>query len=239
MREIALGTGGNPRAIGVVYTDLNGIEHTAMLNGEGDQSEVILSAGSLGSPQLLMLSGIGPPQQLTAFDIPIVVNQTEVGQTMADNSMHALWVMTREPAEISSIRVVGITTAGTYIEVASGQMQQAVLQLPTTSSTTPAASSNNDTNTQQSTTRLSGAQQLDARILNAIFSVPAAYVSAAAQGGAVIQKVQGPYSHGELRLVTKNVSDNPSVRFNYFQRQEDLDACTAGQGVFFPFNSVM
>jgi hypothetical protein len=130
---------------------------------------------------------------------------------------------------------VGITTAGTFIEVASGQMQQAELQLPTTPTTTPAASSNNDTNTQQSTTRLSGAQQLDARILNAIFSVPAAYVSAAAQGGAVIQKVQGPYSHGELRLVTKNVSDNPSVRFNYFQRQEDLDACTAGQG-FFPLS---
>ncbi|GIT16575.1 MAG: hypothetical protein CM1200mP38_2320 [Dehalococcoidia bacterium] len=35
-------------------------------------TEIILSAGSVGSPQLLLLSGIGPSQDLENLDIPII-----------------------------------------------------------------------------------------------------------------------------------------------------------------------
>src|SRR6185437_15438527 len=35
------------------------------------RDEVILSAGSIGSPHLLMLSGIGPAAQLSQFGIPL------------------------------------------------------------------------------------------------------------------------------------------------------------------------
>ena len=50
---------------------------------EGD--EIILSAGSVGSPQILMLSGIGPSSHLAEFGIPVVVDSPGVGQNMRDH----------------------------------------------------------------------------------------------------------------------------------------------------------
>ncbi|XP_050238910.2 (R)-mandelonitrile lyase-like [Mercurialis annua] len=49
------------------------------------QGDVILSAGAIGSPQLLMLSGIGPKKHLRGFNIPLVLHLKEVGQKMQDN----------------------------------------------------------------------------------------------------------------------------------------------------------
>ena len=46
--------------------------------------EVILSGGAFNSPQLLMLSGIGPRQQLESFGIPVVVDLPGVGANLQD-----------------------------------------------------------------------------------------------------------------------------------------------------------
>ena len=47
--------------------------------------EVILSAGAINSPQLLMLSGIGPADQLANFGIPVVKNLPGVGENLQDH----------------------------------------------------------------------------------------------------------------------------------------------------------
>lgn len=47
--------------------------------------EVILSAGSLDTPKILMHSGIGPKDQLTTFDIAPVVENANVGQNYKDH----------------------------------------------------------------------------------------------------------------------------------------------------------
>jgi choline dehydrogenase len=47
--------------------------------------EVILSAGSIGSPQILQLSGIGPAPLLRQFGIPIVQDLPGVGQILQDH----------------------------------------------------------------------------------------------------------------------------------------------------------
>ena len=49
------------------------------------QREVILAAGAYNSPQLLMLSGIGPADLLTALGIPVLVDQPFVGQNLQDH----------------------------------------------------------------------------------------------------------------------------------------------------------
>lgn len=49
------------------------------------RKEIILSAGAFQSPQLLMVSGIGPSDTLTQFDIPLISNLPGVGQNMWDN----------------------------------------------------------------------------------------------------------------------------------------------------------
>ncbi|PBB17914.1 GMC family oxidoreductase [Mesorhizobium sp. WSM4313] len=70
----------NKRAKGVIYTDQSGTEHEAHADGD-----VIVSSGALVSPQLLMLSGIGPAEELSRHDIACVVDLPGVGQNLIDH----------------------------------------------------------------------------------------------------------------------------------------------------------
>ncbi|GLA66374.1 hypothetical protein AtubIFM54640_008581 [Aspergillus tubingensis] len=46
--------------------------------------EIILSAGAFGSPQLLMVSGVGPAEVLSPLGIPVVADRAGVGQNLQD-----------------------------------------------------------------------------------------------------------------------------------------------------------
>ncbi|HRK19105.1 MAG TPA: choline dehydrogenase [Hyphomicrobiaceae bacterium] len=49
------------------------------------RGEVILAAGAIKSPHLLLLSGIGPGEQLRAFDIPVLHDSSGVGADLQDH----------------------------------------------------------------------------------------------------------------------------------------------------------
>jgi choline dehydrogenase len=69
---------GTPRTTGVELIDGTKI---------GARREVILCAGAVQSPHLLLLSGIGPKQHLEKFKIPLVVDSPGVGQNLKDHLM--------------------------------------------------------------------------------------------------------------------------------------------------------
>ena len=48
-------------------------------------SEVVLSAGAIGSPQILQLSGVGPAEHLRAHDIDVVLDAPGVGANLQDH----------------------------------------------------------------------------------------------------------------------------------------------------------
>ncbi|KAG9567676.1 alcohol oxidase, partial [Aureobasidium melanogenum] len=71
--------------------------------------EIILSAGVFQSPQLLMVSGVGPQETLDQQHIPVVADRPGVGQNMWDNPLTSLsWevdvetpsVLTNDPNRI-------------------------------------------------------------------------------------------------------------------------------------------
>ena len=64
----------NGRAVGVQLAD-------GVVRG----GEVILSAGAIGSPRLLQLSGIGPADHLRDVGVPVVFDQPEVGANLQDH----------------------------------------------------------------------------------------------------------------------------------------------------------
>jgi len=87
-------SGKTPKAVGVEYLQGKSMYSADPRYNAADKGmagkvfaskEVIISGGAFNSPQLLMLSGIGPKEQLKKFDIPVLVDSPGVGQQMADN----------------------------------------------------------------------------------------------------------------------------------------------------------
>jgi choline dehydrogenase len=77
------------RVVGVEY-HRNGRAHTA------HAGEVILSAGALNSPRVLMLSGIGPEDELKSLGIPVKVSSPDVGANLQDHAQVPVMVECRE-----------------------------------------------------------------------------------------------------------------------------------------------
>jgi choline dehydrogenase-like flavoprotein len=71
---------GQPVATGVEYRDAAGATHTISA-----AKEVIVSGGTVGSPQLLLLSGIGPKAELEAKGIDCRVESPHVGKHLKDH----------------------------------------------------------------------------------------------------------------------------------------------------------
>ncbi|KAL4383143.1 hypothetical protein GQ457_15G001750 [Hibiscus cannabinus] len=81
---------------------------------------IFTTQSAIGSPQLLMLSGIGPVQQLQAMGIQVVKDYPMIGQNLVDNAMNGIIVPSPLPVEVSLLSTVGITQSGNYIEAWSG-----------------------------------------------------------------------------------------------------------------------
>ena len=109
-------SGSRVSAVGVVYRDQMGKYHHAVVREHG---EVILSAGAIGSHQLLLLSGIGPRPYLSSWGIPVAYHHLYVGQFLYDNPRNGISIVPPVPLEHSLIQVVGITKGGAYVEAAS------------------------------------------------------------------------------------------------------------------------
>ncbi|KQZ85752.1 glucose-methanol-choline oxidoreductase [Microbacterium sp. Root166] len=73
-----------PRATGV-YVDLGGVTRHALA-----RREVILAGGAINTPQLLMLSGIGPAEHLVDHGIPVLVDAPGVGENLQDHLVAGL-----------------------------------------------------------------------------------------------------------------------------------------------------
>ncbi|CAH2070300.1 unnamed protein product [Thlaspi arvense] len=105
-----------PKAYKVILQDANGVFRKVGLTNN-PMNEVILSAGAMGSPHLLMLRGVGPMPHLVAHGIkPVVLDHPMIGQGMGDNPMNPVIIPSPTPVETSTIQSVGITKFDSYIE---------------------------------------------------------------------------------------------------------------------------
>jgi choline dehydrogenase len=60
-------------------------EHEGALKRASAAREIVLCAGALETPKLLMLSGVGPREHLRAFDIPVVADRPAIGSGLHDH----------------------------------------------------------------------------------------------------------------------------------------------------------
>ena len=69
--------------------------------------EIILSAGAIGSPQILMLSGVGPAEELSGFNIPVINNLQGVGQNFQDDLYVTAWFQSKQPMPVQPYGLMG------------------------------------------------------------------------------------------------------------------------------------
>ncbi|KAI5665459.1 hypothetical protein M9H77_15312 [Catharanthus roseus] len=210
-------TGKKPRAIGVIFKDELGNQHQAFLT-RNKRSEVILSSGAIGTPQLLLLSGIGPKKELKKFNISVVLANKYVGKGMADNPLNTIFIPTNRPVEQSLIQTVGITKMGVYIEASSGFGQ--------------------------SLDSIHCHHGVASAEIGQLSTIPPKYRTVEAiqayrnrkrdlprevfKGGFILEKIAKPLSSGHINLINTNIDENPSVTFNYFNHPADLKKCVNG-----------
>ncbi|MBN9243981.1 MAG: GMC family oxidoreductase N-terminal domain-containing protein [Mesorhizobium sp.] len=85
----------NGAARGLSYVTADGAAHTACAD-----AEVILAAGALATPKIMMLSGLGPATHLAELGIPVVRDMPAVGADYQDHVAAPVYALTREPSSL-------------------------------------------------------------------------------------------------------------------------------------------
>ena len=86
------------RAVGVAYT-YQGREEQAEAS-----REVLLCAGAINSPQLLLLSGVGPADQLQALALPLIADLPGVGQNLHDHLISPICYAATRPITLANVQ---------------------------------------------------------------------------------------------------------------------------------------
>ncbi len=84
------------RAVGVEF------EQSGQRMQAKAQKEVILSAGSIGSPQLLQVSGIGPQEVLSKAGVPVLHDLPGVGENLQDHLEVYFQYRCKQPISLNS-----------------------------------------------------------------------------------------------------------------------------------------
>lgn len=216
----------NNKAIGVQY-NYSGANFTAYAN-----REVIISAGSIESPKLLMLSGIGPKDQLDQFSIPVIKELPGVGENLIDHVACLPFVqLDREPAPatetldaifdflvhkqgalttIEAFELQGFVNAKNCSQCKGDNpdIQFAHLYFPT-----------NSTNLLY----YMSLQNYTPAIIGELQSINQKHHVAAA-----IPVVIQPKSRGTVKLQSASYLDYPELDANYFGDPDDLDTMVHG-----------
>jgi len=184
----------------------------ARVNGEQIKiratREVILSAGAYNSPQLLMLSGVGPADALRAVGVPVVADVAAVGQNLQDHPQcwlvfgHTLPVSLAIIGNPESVRQYEVDRTGplaTNGPEAGGFVRTGAGPEPDVQFHAVAAS--------LAENRLSGAG-------------PHAFSFA--------PLVLDARSRGTVSLNSGDPTSKPLIRHNYFADSADLDAMVSG-----------
>jgi choline dehydrogenase len=90
------------RATGVHYRDSRGNTRSLTV-----QREVLVAAGAVNSPQLLMLSGIGDPDHLRSVGVEVRHDLPAVGTNLQDHLASAVMVTSRQPVTMFKAETFG------------------------------------------------------------------------------------------------------------------------------------
>ncbi len=168
-------------------------------------SEVILSAGSIGSPQLLMLSGIGRGADLQPLGIDLQVELAGVGQNLQDHPyLMGIWETSSDDSLLNAEKPGAMVE---YLRHGSG----------------PLSSTVGEAFLWTKYDREAAAPDLQFHLAPAYFNEHGfdTYDKHAFSIGSVLV---APRSRGEIKLRTADAAAKPAIFGNHLTEQSDLDA---------------
>jgi choline dehydrogenase-like flavoprotein len=195
--------------------------------------EVVMSAGAIGSPQLLMLSGIGPGEHLSDLGIPVLAN-LRVGDHLQDHvGLGGLTFLINEPITFKKDRFQTPAVAMEYILNERGPMTtQGVegLAFVNTRYADPAGDfPDMQFHFAPSSISSDGGDQIR-KILalrDSVYNTMYKPIQKA-EAWSILPLLLRPKSSGWIRLKNRNPMVHPEIVPNYFTHKEDMDILVDG-----------
>ena len=184
--------------------------------------EVILSAGSVNSPQILMLSGIGPEKHLKSLDIP-VVSDLPVGENLQDHL--SLWIAseinTTDSFSLHPLSVLSELVK--YFLFRRGAVSSPGLEVTSFINTDKGEEKYPDIQIHMSSALLQRTRmKLDYDLTQGLFPETSVY------GVMFHPIILHPKSRGSITLKSSNPLDYPAMDPRYLTAREDVDTMIRG-----------
>lgn len=209
-------------AIAVEYA-VDGVKQIAYLN-----KEVILCAGALETPKLLMLSGVGPKADLAKFSIPPVLEVESIGKNLQDHPSVSVFYQGKKPLDAHYPQLYGFHRVNDKLDLPEGQADICVALFPAGSVM------------KHTLMRMIPIMALPGKLYNVLalrkavrkildiaFMVPALNNFVAKLYGIVV--ILGkPLSRGELHLRSIDPEDQADINPAYYEHPDDMETLISG-----------
>jgi len=187
--------------------------------------EVILSAGTVGSPQLLMLSGIGPKKHLEELGIPVVAD-LPVGDNLQDHLFVPIGYECKLPVSYDSNRIGTLTNLIKWFLFRKGPFGSQALESCAFVKSLP---SKNIPDVQIHFLcrggKSKGKEEEELFVKSTGLSLiedPPLY------GFTLLPTLLYPKSRGTIRLKSKDPLDHPIIDPHYLEDREDMETLLRG-----------
>ncbi|CAM1294930.1 Uncharacterised protein g1131 [Pycnogonum litorale] len=194
--------------------------------------EVLLCAGVISSPQILVLSGIGPQDKLKQLGIDMISELPGVGQSLVDQLAVPIYFHLNQPISINAHKLKSVWQGLSYFIAQKGYFSQTGIDVVGRIS-----SGQGSNNTRPNLLVLplkigSVDEELYTQISNmksesfqAIF--PDSF-NQSKEGFILLSICLHPKSRGNIDIKSKNVFESPLIDPKYLTHQQDVDCLTEG-----------
>lgn len=199
------------------------------------KKEVILSAGAINSPQLLMLSGVGPRNHLEQLGIRVIQDSPGVGQNLQDHiAIGGLAFLIDYEISVVMNRLVNINSALRYAITEDGPLTSSVGLEAVGFISTKYANQSDDwpdiefmltssSTNSDAGTHVKNAHGLTDEFYNEVFSKINNH-----DVFGVFPMLLRPKSRGYIRLRSKNPLEHPLLYHNYLTHPQDVAVLREG-----------
>lgn len=195
--------------------------------------EVILSAGAIGSPHILLNSGIGPRKHLEHVGVPVVHDLPGVGQNLQDHvAVGGLAFTITKPAGIVASRMINLNSAVRYALAEKGPLTSSI-GLEVVAFINTKYANRSDDWPDMNFLMTSASMFSDQSVKTAHGLKPEFYNDMYGEllnkdAFSILPMILRPKSRGFIKLRSRNPLDYPLLFHNYLTHPEDIAVMREG-----------